>query len=112
MSQQPKNLQRLQFLARVVSKEIAHLRLTDQRLFTMPFSRDRASQLSDNVDLAERVDAFVSRFSRLQDTVGDKLLPNYLSASGELTGSKTSVSALYHPVPTASRGMLRSAATW
>lgn len=86
MNQLPENLQRLQFLARVVSKEIAHLRLTDQRLFTVPFSRDRASELSDNVDLAERVDAFVSRFSRLQDTVGDKLLPNYLSALGELTG--------------------------
>jgi hypothetical protein len=33
------------------------------------------------------VDAFVSRFGRLQDTVGDKLLPQYLNAVGEPTGA-------------------------
>ena len=33
--------------------------------------------------LAERVEAFVGRFGRLQDTVGDKLLPILLAALGE-----------------------------
>lgn len=79
-------LQRLQFLARIVKKEIHHLRLTDQRLFSELFTQDRAEQLETNVELAERVDAFVSRFGRLQDTVGDKLLPHYLNAVGESTG--------------------------
>lgn len=36
--------------------------------------------------LAERLDAFVSRFGRLQDTVGDKLLPALLNALAEKTG--------------------------
>jgi len=36
--------------------------------------------------LAERLDAFVSRFGRLQDTVGDKLLPALLSALAETPG--------------------------
>jgi len=36
--------------------------------------------------LAERLDAFVSRFGRLQDTVGDKLLPALLNALGESSG--------------------------
>ena len=36
--------------------------------------------------MAERLDAFVSRFGRLQDTVGDKLLPALLSALAERTG--------------------------
>lgn len=79
-------LLRLQFLARVVRKEIRHLSLTDQRLFPDLFTREKAEQLEKNVELAERVDAFVSRFGRLQDTVGDKLLPQYLNAVGEATG--------------------------
>ncbi len=67
-------------------KEIRHLQLTDQRLFTIPFTRKEVGQLEEDVELAERVDAFVSRFGRLQDTVGDKLLPHYLNAVGETTG--------------------------
>jgi len=47
---------------------------------------DDASALSENIDLAERVEAFVSRFGRLQDTIGDKLLPAYLKAAGEAPG--------------------------
>jgi len=79
-------LLRLQFLARIVRKEIRYLRLTDQRLFPDSFTREKAERLDADVELAERVDAFVSRFGRLQDTVGDKLLPQYLNAVGEATG--------------------------
>ncbi len=79
-------LPRLQFLARIVRKEIRHLRLTNQRLFPDAFTPEKAGQLETDVELAERVDAFVSRFGRLQDTVGDKLLPRYLDAVGEATG--------------------------
>ena len=42
--------------------------------------------LDEHIELAERIDAFVARFGRLQDTVGDKLLPQYLNALGEATG--------------------------
>ncbi len=80
-------LSRLQFLTRVVQKEIVHLNLTDQRLFVEPFSTNKAKMLETDVNLAERVDAFVARFGRLQDTVGDKLLPRYLDAVGEKTGA-------------------------
>lgn len=86
MNIEPGKLQRLQFLTRIVRKEIRSLRLTDQRLFPTLFTREKAGQLAENVELAERVDAFVSRFGRLQDTVGNKLLPQYLNAVGEATG--------------------------
>jgi len=33
------------------------------------------------------VDAFVARFGRLQDTLGDKLLPAWLAAHGEKTAT-------------------------
>jgi hypothetical protein len=74
---------RLQFLARVVRKECQHLVTTDRRLFSEPFTLKRAGQLEADPDLAERVEAFVGRFGRLQDTVGDKLLPVLLTALGE-----------------------------
>lgn len=100
-------LLRLQFLARVVRKEIRYLRLTDERLFTARFSKDRAAQLEEDVDLAERVDAFVSRFSRLQDSVGDKLLPQYLMAVGEATGP-----AIDNLNRAEKLGLIRSAEIW
>ena len=76
-------LQRLRFLARVAVREATHLQRTDARLFAQPFSTTRARLLETDFDLAERVEAFVSRFSRLQHTLGDKLLPLLLRALGE-----------------------------
>lgn len=81
---EPKIALRLKFLARVVRKECSHLSTTDQRLFgSSPFTVEQAISLEANPDLAERVEAFVSRFGRLQDTVGEKLLPLLLGALGE-----------------------------
>ncbi|MCU0842315.1 MAG: hypothetical protein MUC79_11435 [Thiobacillaceae bacterium] len=74
---------RLQFLTRVVRKECRHLASTDQRLFGNGFTLVQANQLEANPDLAERVEAFVGRFGRLQDTLGDKLLRLLLTALGE-----------------------------
>lgn len=78
---------RLRFLARVLCHEWKHLRATDRRLFEQPFTEDRARSLDENDLEAERVEAFVSRFGRLQDTIGDKLLPVYLDALGEAPGA-------------------------
>ena len=74
---------RLKFLARVVRKECLHLSTTDQRLFGNTFTLEQATRLEEEPDLAERVEAFVGRFGRLQDTVCDKLLPLLLTALGE-----------------------------
>jgi hypothetical protein len=74
---------RLLFLARVVEREAAHLGETDRRLFHIPMTPERVSQLGADAALAEQVDAFVARFARLQDTIGDKLLPALLRWLGE-----------------------------
>lgn len=72
---------RLSFLARVVVKEAAHLSRTDDLLFAGgPLPVATVAGLGENEPLAERVDAFVARFGRLQDTLGDKLLPALLTA--------------------------------
>lgn len=82
------SLQRMQFLARVVGKECGHLDITDRRLFAQPFTVERAEHLAGDADLAERVEAFVGRFGRLQDTLADKLLPALLAALGEKPGAQ------------------------
>jgi len=87
MTIEPKIVLRLQFLVRVVRKESRHLVTTDQRLFGNEFSLEQAAHLEEYLDLAERVEAFVGRFGRLQDTLGDKLLPLLLSALGEKVSS-------------------------
>ena len=83
MTEKLRIVPRLQFLVRVMRKECRHLTTTDQRLFNGLFTIEQAIQLESDNDLAERVEAFVGRFGRLQDTVGDKLLPLLLDALGE-----------------------------
>jgi hypothetical protein len=107
MTVEPKIALRLQFLARVVRKECQHLVATDQRLFGGIFTLEQAIELEENVELAERVEAFVGRFGRLQDTVGDKLLPLLLAALGEKS------SAAIDNLDRAERlGLLNSADEW
>lgn len=77
---------RLEFLSRVTTKECQHLLDTDRRLFANLFTIEEARKIAADPILAERLDAFVSRFGRLQDTVGDKLLPALLSALAETPG--------------------------
>ncbi|MFZ2124945.1 MAG: hypothetical protein WA012_15690 [Rhodoferax sp.] len=82
----PSQTARLEFLARVTDKECQHLLDTDTRLFGKLFTIEEAKKIEMDPILAERLDAFVSRFGRLQDTVGDKLLPSLLTALAEKTG--------------------------
>lgn len=78
---------RLERVLVLVRKELRHLLATDRRLFAEDFTPARVRQLEQDEELAERVEAFVSRFGRLQDTLGDKLLPAYLAAHGERTAT-------------------------
>ena len=75
MTVEPKITLSLQFLVRIVRKECQRRATPDQRLFGSLFTLAYANQLEADPDLAERVEAFVGRFGRLQDAVGDKLLP-------------------------------------
>jgi len=81
----PQKLQeRLQFLARVIERESTHLQDTDQRFSTPNFMQENAQRIKHDTELVKRVGAVVSRFRRLQDTLGDKLLPVWRSAVGEV----------------------------
>ena len=83
----PAQQERLAFLCRITQKEISHLQDTDRRLFADLFTIEAAQRIETDPILAERLDAFVSRFGRLQDNLGDKFLPQLLSAMAEKPGA-------------------------
>lgn len=86
VSSRPPPGDKLKFLVETVLAEAELLRITDGRLFETPMDAQRAGSLRQDIELAERVDAFVARFGRLQDTVGDKLLPAVLAWLAEPVG--------------------------
>jgi hypothetical protein len=100
-------LARLEFLSRVTEKECTHLLGTDQRLFGNLFTIEEAQKIETDPLLAERLDAFVARFGRLQDTVGDKFLPTLLSALGETPGA-----AIDNLDKAEKLGLIESADSW
>lgn len=79
--------ERLFFLAQVIQKESDHLLFTANRLFKgSEVTETRVREWTQDADMAERLDAFVARYSRLQDTLGDKLIPQLLLFLGEDLG--------------------------
>ena len=77
---------KLRFLADTAIAEAELLQTTDGRLFAVAMTAERAASLRTDIDLAERTDAFVARFGRLQDSVADKLLPALLDGLAEPVG--------------------------
>lgn len=74
-------------------KEAAHLRYTHRTLFAQSIDAVWVRQLNSREDLAEKVDAFVSRFGRLQDHLGEKLIPRFAALLGEAPKSMLDVLA-------------------
>lgn len=75
--------ERLRFLSRVVGKEVTHLEYAASQVFDDGLTFEAVEVLDTTPDLALKVEAFGSRFCRLQDTLGDKLLPALLQVLGE-----------------------------
>ncbi len=69
---EPDKIERLKFLRQVIKKEIKHLNYSANKLFSSPFTLERAQELNHNEELAEQLEAFSSRFCRLQDTIGNR----------------------------------------
>ena len=64
-------------------KEVAHLQYSHRTLFAQPIDATWVQQLASREDLAEKVEAFVSRFGRLQDHIGEKLVSRFAALLGE-----------------------------
>ncbi len=74
-------------------KEAAHLQYTQRTLFAQTIDANWVQQLEARPELAEKVDAFVSRFGRLQDQIGEKLMPRFAALLGESPKSMLDVLA-------------------
>jgi len=72
----------------LTEKEVKHLSMTSGRIKALEPNLHWIETLENNIEYSEMLDAFVSRFGRLQDTLGDKLLPALLRVSLEPTGSQ------------------------
>lgn len=75
-------------LIKITSKEARYLLRTLARLEELKIDISWIKSLDESDENSEMLDAFVSRYSRLQETLGDKLLPALLRASLEKTGTQ------------------------
>jgi hypothetical protein len=98
---------RLQMLKETANLELLHLQQTNQRLFALPWAPEDMANKMQDIDFAERVDAFVARFGRLQDLLGDKYLPAWLRAVQEPVGT-----ALENLDRAEKLGLVQSADAW
>ncbi|OIP19482.1 MAG: hypothetical protein AUK51_01330 [Comamonadaceae bacterium CG2_30_59_20] len=73
-------------------KEAKQLHYSQTTLFALPIDLAWVQSLSQQPETVEKVEAFVSRFGRLQDHLGEKLLPRMAALVGE--NSKTLLDAL------------------
>ncbi len=72
----------------IVAKEGRHLIYSWSGLFSQVIDVEWVNNLEQNADCAEQMEAFVSRFGRMQYTVADKLFPRWLLALAEKPGSQ------------------------
>ncbi len=73
---------------RVVDRERRHLEYSCEKLFSGNLTPDQLTRLDDHPELAETIEAFASRFGRMQDTMAGKLFPRFLQAQAEPTGTQ------------------------
>ena len=98
---------RLQMLQETAKLELLHLQQTNHRLFAQAWPQEEMAHKMLDIDFAERVDAFVARFGRLQDLLGDKYLPAWLRAVQEPVGT-----ALENLDRAEKLGLVQSADAW
>jgi hypothetical protein len=98
---------RLQMLQETAKLELLHLQQTNHRLFAQAWLQEEMAHKMLDIDFAERVDAFVARFGRLQDLLGDKYLPAWLRAVQEPVGT-----ALENLDRAEKLGLVQSADAW
>ncbi len=104
----PEHLERFLFTLTIVSKEAILLAETRKRLFEHA-NIDAAwmNALSSDNHWTDVLESFVSRFGRMQDTLGDKLLPRLALLEGEKSGT-----AIENYNRAEQRKLIRSANDW
>ncbi|QPB72177.1 hypothetical protein D5125_14915 [Magnetovirga frankeli] len=71
----PEQVEETNIALDLAERAAEHLRYSVQTLYQQRIDQAWVEQLANRPDLAEKIGAFVSRFGRLQDHLGEKLLP-------------------------------------
>ena len=79
----PEHAENARLALALAKKEMAHLAYTHSTLFSQTITLEWVKSLAEREDLSEKIDAFVSRFGRLQDHIGEKLIPRFAALLGE-----------------------------
>ena len=79
----PEHVESALLALELAEREAGHLTYTHRTLFAQPIDLQWVQALEKREDLAEKIDAFVGRFGRLQDHVGDKLIPRFAALLGD-----------------------------
>jgi hypothetical protein len=77
----------------LAEREARHLAYSARTLFAEAIGPEWVEALPTNDARAEKLDAFVGRIARLQDHLGDKLLPRFAALVGEAPRSLLDVLA-------------------
>jgi hypothetical protein len=76
------------FMLRAAQRDARRLQSIEQRLFASELDIVRIEALDEDDLLSDRIEAFASRFGRLQDLIGDKLLARLARLLEEEPGSR------------------------
>jgi len=68
----------------LAEKDVAHLAYTHRTLYAQHIDLPWVQALAKREDLAEKIDAFVGRFGRLQDHRAEKLIPRFAALLGSV----------------------------
>lgn len=79
----PEHVESALLALELAEKEVRHLAYTHHTLFAQPIDLQWVQALEKREDLAEKIDAFVGRFGRLQDHIGEKLIPRFAALLGD-----------------------------
>ena len=79
----PEHAENALFALELAEREAAHLGYTHSTLFAQQIDLEWVKAIANNEDIAEKIDAFVGRFGRLQDHIGEKLIPRFARLMGE-----------------------------
>ena len=84
-------LDRFLYTLEIVHREGRHLAYSWKHLYSQKIDSDWVNELQIAPQKAEQMEAFISRFGKMQDTIAGKLLPRWLISLEEIPGSQIEI---------------------
>ena len=84
-------LDRFLYTLEIVHREGQHLAYSWKHLYSQQIDSEWVNELQIAPQKAEQMEAFISRFGRMQDTIAGKLLPRWLISLEEIPGSQIEI---------------------